>query len=276
MLKNAIYTILIIVFITSCKSKSDKPLITPEVSPDTIQKLITKLKPILQGVWVKKDYIDKVISTRSPLLASDKVIGITTMHINSPETRGDSLPVLVTYDNKNPGGVILRFKQGKSKAGMPFGENELGYSIKNADTTLVLYQYYQNRWVLTPYIRALRQSAGNDLQDGINYLINKNLFAGRYSSTDIQGKKSDITFKDNGEISGFGAFTKYTVESSYDNKVMNNLDEITFNQFSSDEKTFIFKIDANTLNLFEVKPNANSTLLITGKLKYKLVKVDSI
>ncbi|MBD1392715.1 hypothetical protein [Mucilaginibacter glaciei] len=224
-------------------------------------------------MWVKQDYIDKIISTRSPLLASDKVIGITTMHFNTAQIAADSLVAGVSYDNHNPGSVVLRFKPGKSNSGLPFGENELGYSTKNRDTSLLLYQYYQNKWVITPYVKALQQSSGTNLQEGIAYLINKNLFAGNYTLTDSLGKLSTVKFKNNGEVTAFFNFKKYTVENSFDNKTLNNLDQITFNIFSSDEKTYIFKIDGNDLNLFESKKDTKAGLLVRGRLLYKLVRL---
>lgn len=155
---------------------------------------------------------------------------------------------------------------------MPFGENELGYSTQNGDTTLILYQYYNKQWVLTPYVKALKQSTGNDLQEGINYLINKNLIAGTYSFTDSLGKIKEVIFKDDGTISGASNFKRYFVENSFESKKMNNLDQITFNMFTSEEKHYTFKIDNNALHLYEVKANADSTLLIRGKLKYQLLR----
>jgi hypothetical protein len=223
-------------------------------------------------VWVKQDYIEKVIKMQSPIQANDKVIGITTMHFNSATINGDSLIARVSYDNHQAGGVTLKFKNGKNPSAMPFGENELGYSIQNGDTTLILYQYYNKQWVQTRYIKALKQSTGNDLQEGINYLINKDLIAGTYSFTDSLGKIKDVTFNADGTVAGLLNFKRYFVENSFESKKMNNLDQITFNMFTSEEKPYTFKIDNNTLNLYEIKANADSTLLVRGKLKYQLLR----
>jgi hypothetical protein len=273
MLKNFIYAIACIFLVVSCKSKADKAHTDQVKSVDNqTQLLINNLKPIIQGVWVKRDYIEKVIKTQSPIQANDKVIGITTMHFNSAPIDGDSLIARVSYDNHQAGDVILKFEAGKNRSAMPFGENELGYSTQNGDTTLILYQYYNKQWVLTPYVKALKQSAGNDLQEGINYLINKGLIAGTYSFTDSLGKIKDVTFNADGTVAGLLNFKRYFVENSFESKKMNNLDQITFNMFTSEEKPYTFKIDNNTLNLYEIKANADSTLLVRGKLKYQLLR----
>lgn len=268
-----LFAILLLYMLASCKSGTKQPAqVSAATKPDPTQSLIQNIKPIIQGVWVKQDYIQKVIQTKSPIQATDKVTGITTMHINPTQIDGDSLVVRVGYDNYQPGDVILRLRPGKNKAAFLFGENELGYSTQNNDTTLVLYQYYNKQWVLTPYVKALKQSTGNDLQEGINYLINKGLIAGNYTLKDSTGKVIDILFKDDGTVSGLSNFKRYFVENSFQSKKMNNLDQLTFNIFSSDEKTYTFKIEKNNLNLYEVKANANSTLLLKGKLKYQLLR----
>jgi hypothetical protein len=52
----------------------------------------------------------------------------------------------------------------------------------------------------------------------------------------------------------------------------NNLDQIFFDSNTPPSKYFAFKINADTLSLFETKDAADSVNLELGKLKYKLVK----
>lgn len=276
MLKNLIYAISCIFFMVSCKSGTKQPAqVSIATKPDPTQSLIQNIKPVIQGVWVKQDYIEKIIQTKSPIQATDKVTGITTMHINSAQIDGDSLIVRVGYDNYQPGDVMLKFRPGKNRSAFLFGEDELGYSTQNNDTTLVLYQYYNKKWIPTPYVKALKKSTGNDLQEGINFLINKGLIAGNYTLKDSTGKVNDVVFKNDGTVSGLSNFKRYFVENSFESKKMNNLDQLTFNIFSSDEKTYTFKIENNSLNLYEVKANTDSTLLVKGKLKFQLLRKPS-
>lgn len=272
MLKNVLLAGLII-FIISCQSKPDKAITLQSSSADTTQQVIAKLKPVLQGVWIKQDYLQTIIDTKSPLLAADKAVGITTMQIDTAGIAGDSLKVAVTYDNQQYGDVPLKFKPGKNKTAMLFGENELGYRIANGDTTLLLYQFYQKQWVISTYLKSLPKLSGNDLQEGLAYLINKNLFSGKYSHTDSLGKVKPVVFGANGGVSGFGSFNHYTVENTFADKTMNNLDQITFNQFSSSEKTFAFKIEQRILRLFDIKKDERSRRLLQGKLEYTLKRL---
>ncbi|WP_374949373.1 hypothetical protein [Mucilaginibacter sp.] len=264
----------IIVALASCKGKPTAPLSVQKSATDSTQLLIAKLKPILQGVWVKQDYIQKVIASKSPLAGLDKVIGITTIQFNIDNIEADSLQAKVSYDNQQAGGVELIFRPGKHTPAMPFGENELSYSINGGDTSLILHQFYQNNWVLTPYVRALKNWNGRELQEGIIYLINKNIFAGTYQLTDDTGKTCIVKLSIDGRISGMPNFSTYLAENTFDSKLKNNLDQITFDIFSSNEKTYAFNFEGNTLNLYETKTAGNSTQLLQGKLKYKLVKLN--
>jgi hypothetical protein len=53
---------------------------------------------------------------------------------------------------------------------------------------------------------------------------------------------------------------------------MNNLDEIVFYFLGNNNTGYSFKINADTLSLYDTHPNADSTLSILGKRIYKLVK----
>ena len=53
---------------------------------------------------------------------------------------------------------------------------------------------------------------------------------------------------------------------------MSNLDEINFNLLSKNQKAYTFKFKGDTLELFDIKANADSTSELVGNLKYKLVR----
>ena len=90
-MKSAFYISLVFILLASCKSntKQDaKDTTAGKSGNNQTEELIQKFKPIIQGVWVKKGYIDKVIKTKSPLAAVDEVNDITTMFINTDSKIG--------------------------------------------------------------------------------------------------------------------------------------------------------------------------------------------
>src|SRR5476651_741566 len=100
-MKYLIYCVLVIGICTSCKSKTgqNETGSTSDTLTNEAKALIKQFKPIIQGVWVKKDYIEKVIATKSPAEASNLTEGLTTMYINTKIIEGDSLIVNAGWGN---------------------------------------------------------------------------------------------------------------------------------------------------------------------------------
>jgi len=273
-MKIIFFAVIPLLLLASCKSNTGQTATdTAAVKPvNKTLSLIKQYKPILSGVWVKGDYVDEVIKTKSTVQAANKVVGITIMIIDTTKMVNDSVMVRVGYDNYQAGLVPLKLRPGKIQASVVFGNDALGYTILNGDTTLTLYQYYQGKLYKTPYIKALSADPTNNIGFGMNYIINKNLISGTYTFTNSNGKPVTVTFKNDGTVSGLLKYSRYVIENDRKRQPMTNLDEITFDEYGSDQHSYAFKIEDNTLNLYETKPNAGATLKIIDKLKYKLVR----
>ena len=275
-MKKIILPFLIISFFIACKSKTNSPLkdsvANNKSAIDQSAELIKKFKPIIQGVWVKADYIDKVIKTKSPLAAQDIADYITTMYINTDHVKGDSIIVSTVIGNHEGGDAVLKFQPGKSPSTIILGDGDLSYSIENGDTTLMLSQLDETKKLRkTKYVKALNKQADDDNDYGMNYLINKNLISGNYTLTNSLGSKTKVTFNSNGKVSDFPAVKTFLINTAFGDP-MSNLDYIVFNFNTKYYASYAFKINADTLNLFETGANADSTELVLGKLKYKLVR----
>ncbi|WP_183563639.1 hypothetical protein [Mucilaginibacter sp. SP1R1] len=275
-MKNSPLLVLILSVFVSCKSNNKQPVQDATATPQTTNNtklIIEKFKPIIQGVWVKSDYVDKVIKTKSPLAAADETAGMTTMYINTDKIMGDSLVVLAG-DNHEGTEFTLKFKAGKRKATILLGSGELGYSINNGDTVLTTYipdENNSNKLIATNYRRALIKQ-GDNLGYGLDYIINKGLIAGNYNSTDSAGNVSKVSFNAEGSVRGFLNFKTYNINIDLNSDVMDNLDEIGFDTDGKNGKSYSFKFNADTLKLYTTKPNADSTTAVLDKLKYKLVR----
>ncbi|RFZ92015.1 hypothetical protein D0C36_11245 [Mucilaginibacter conchicola] len=276
-MKYFILPLLALAFLASCKNKAPKQeqqqdTISTKPSSNTTADLIAKFKPIFTGNWVKISYIDKVIATKSPLAAMDKVKGITCILFDRHKVEGDSLMVLLGWENHDSSESPLRFKRGKRENSLQLGDSEIQYSVIKGDTVLTLYWVGENHKVTTTVYKK-SPLANDNLGTGLEYFINKGLVAGNYIMTDSNAVKSKVSLSANGIIKGFSPFKTYNIHNDLNEEPMDNLDRIGF----SDGKTvpytwFTFKITGDTLKLFSTKPNADSSLLEIDKLRYTLIR----
>ena len=277
-MKNIIYTFLIVSLFVSCKSN------TKQVGSDSTNKikaianqtqvLIKKFKPIIQGVWIKRDYLEKIIQTKSVAAADDKKNGVTEMYINTDSIHSDSIVLLAGYFNHDSGDVIIRFRPGKEPSSIEFNNGSLSYSILHGDTTITISEYdeHKKQIVKTTFTRVLKQQSEDNLEHGMTYAINRCIISGNYIMADTTAKISRVVFTNDGKVSGFLNFNKYQVAFDLNEGPMENLDEIYFDARTKNHKSFSFKINNDTLGLYTEYPNADSTELILGKRVYKLVK----
>ncbi|MGZ3872199.1 MAG: hypothetical protein ACXVJD_04745 [Mucilaginibacter sp.] len=241
-------------------------------APDT--GLIAKFKPVIQGVWVKKDYIDKIARSKSPAAAANLAEGITTIYFDTGKIQGDSLVANAAWGNHEGGNITLYFKRGKRPGVILLGKDNLGYTVSGKHALLIIYHTEKGKTTAVKYVKALNKQPDDRLDAGMNYLINSALVAGDYTATDSAGKQTPVSFTKSGQVSGFGGFKTYFLKNDIGGEPMNNLDEIVFN-FRADKnsrRNFAYKIKGNALLLYDSHPNADSTALITGKRVYQLVR----
>ncbi len=277
-MKNTLLLLLITTAFLSCKSNPKKTAADSSATnalSDSSQALIKKFKPIIQGVWVKADYINKVIKTKSPAAAEDEAIGITVMNINTNKIKGDSLVVNAGYGNHEGGDAIIRFKTGKSPGAIIFNGGDLNYSIVNGDTILIAHLKDDDtkKTKTIRYVKALNNEPDDNLGLGMDYLINKNLVAGNYVMTDSLGYNSKVSLSALGKVTGMPGFDTFWISDDIGGEPMNNLDGFTFNIYKKTAKDYTFKIVADTLTLYDMKANADSTEDILDKMRYKLVRI---
>ncbi|TFF38006.1 hypothetical protein [Mucilaginibacter psychrotolerans] len=273
MMKKSIYLLLLPVFLFACKSNKTQPekdSVTAAPKTHSTKALIAEFKPIIQGVWVKSDYVDKVIATKSPLAAADLATGLTAMNISTGKIAGDSIIAEGGWSNHEGGDLILKFKPGKKKSTIQLGPGDLGYSIQNGDTILTTYWPDDNKNIIATRYRKVAIKSAEGFAQGTFQTINKGLIAGSYSFKDTTGTTSTVIFRTNGTLSGFFAFKQYHVNIDLNSDVMDNLDEISFDYKAS--TSYSFKFIGDTLKLYDTRPNEDSTLLVLDKLRYTLVK----
>ncbi|MFD0763644.1 hypothetical protein ACFQZI_02180 [Mucilaginibacter lutimaris] len=254
-MKRIFYLPLIISIFLSCKSTtgdSDQDT-TAAGRLDQSQDLMHQFKPLINGLWVKKDYIKKVKKSKSPLEAVEKGVGITVMYIDTAQLKGDSIMVPVVLNNHEGANTALRFQAGKNTTTVELGNDELSYKVKNGDTTLIIYSYNEKtkETNTAQYIKAMQNKPAGGLAQGMSFMINQAILSGDYEGTDASGKKILAKFDDNGNVTGLPGLTTYFVQNDLIADPQHSHDEIIFNLNTEGQKAYSFIFNKRTLNLYD-------------------------
>jgi hypothetical protein len=289
-MKKIILAFLILSVFIACKSKtqsSNKDSVSNASATAVTNPLIKEFKPFIDGVWVKTDYIDSLSKNKSPYKSSELLGNVASMIIELPYNNCDSIHIGYSLNNHEGSDFVLYFKTGQLpeslKINLPdynikTNFYELGYHVKNNDTTLILYHYNKNKKLLgsTNYTRVLNRQVNNDLGYGINYITNQKLISGSFESIDTSGNHIDVRFTDDGRVYGFGNSKYYFLNTDFEAGPANNIDQIYFDikpdNVTSQQKIYTYKFVKDTIALYSTKTNADSTLLFADKIVYKLIR----
>ena len=248
-MKRFVPLIISAVLFCSCNNNqqsADKPL---NQGPELVQ----QFKPLINGTWVKKDYIKKVKKSKSPLEAVERGVGITVFQIDTAKMKGDSIPVAAIVNNHGGTNVILKFEAGRNTTTIVFGNDELSYKLKNSDTTLIIYHYDNSTRETNSaqYIKAPAQAKSGDLAAAMNMMVNQAILTGNYQGTDATGKAINARFTDDGKVSGLPGLNTYFVQNDHIANPQHSHDEIIFNMNAAGQKSYSFIITKKTLYLYD-------------------------
>jgi hypothetical protein len=279
-MKRLIYLSIITVLFSNCRS-NNKPSAADSsktiTSTDPASALIKKFGPVINGSWVKADYIEKIRKTKSPLAAADLTDGMTAIEINTDSIKGDSIVGEAGYGNHEGGDAIIKFKPSKTRESILLNDGDLTYNINNGDTTISVQQYLlkNKERTFVKYVK-VHPIDHSQLGSATYQLVNEALVAGNYNMTDSVGAISKVGMSADGKITGFNGFATYLVNIDLNTDVMDNLDELILYNKSKDPrpaKEYSYKIIGDTLKLYSMRANADSTKAILDKLQYTLVRV---
>jgi hypothetical protein len=261
-MKRIVYLLLFTSIFLSCKNKNgdtDQDTTNNGKPLDQSQALLHQFKPLINGVWVKKDYIKKVKKSKSPLEAVEKSTGITIMYIDTAQIKGDSLKVPVILNNHEGTSVSLSFQPGKNTTTVMLGKDELSYKAKR-DTTLIIYHYNPDtkETDVAQYIKTMGKQPAGSLAAGMSIAINKAILSGKYEGTDASGKKIYATFTDDGRVTGLPGLTTYYIQNDLIADPEHSHDQIIFNLNGKDQKSYSFIIHKKTLSLYDNEEQVKS------------------
>ncbi|TGD78883.1 hypothetical protein [Hymenobacter wooponensis] len=254
----------------------------PTTVSATAAPILARVSPILEGVWVKSDYLTEVARTKSPLKAARKLTDIVALSVQPRRASGDSLLVDANYNNHEAATFQVVLRPGLQSASLPTTWSdyaqptnffELAYRASATDTVLLLNKYNQQKRLLQSVqysrIRGVAQSTSAP-SDGLQYFVNKQLLAGTYTALDAKGNKKQVTFSPTGQVEGLDNFRQYYVATDFVVTVENNLDNLIFDIGTKRQQDYVFTISQDTVRLYNARVAEPD--LLRGPLQYTLVR----
>lgn len=271
-MKRLTYIVTLAFILTACKttsSQTKKAISKPSIDSMQI------FKSILNGVWYQASYIDSIQKTKSPFLSRNSLAEYVELYINPDEATGDSLEIGAPGIHEGTSFMIY-FRPGLTHSSLPTNIvdydstsniSELGYNISNGDTSLILFNYNKDKKITyqTKYLKAPKNS-----DEPLQYMVNKTLFAGSYKAEDSTSQVSILKFTNDGQLYGLPNYKKYYVITDFVAESDNSVDQVCFDIQTDNQRCYGFTIQADTINLYDLKESMDTTQF--GELKYKLVK----
>ncbi len=116
------------------------------------------------------------------------------------------------------------------------------------------------------YIRVPKNNAG-----ALQYLVNKTLFSGTYTLVN-SSLSSLVKFENDGKVSGFTGFSTFYISTDFVASPENNIDEVHFDIQTANQKNYAFKINEDTIKLFDLIEIPGRDSISRRQIKYTLVK----
>jgi len=261
----------------SKKDSLGKTIYTPQSQTSEALPSIKKYKNFLAGDWVNKDYFDEIKRTKSTQLAYGKAGPITDMLIDTGAIKADTLLVQYNSSFHEAFSLIINFNPGKSEDAITAHDpadyiDRKFYKLKiNAVNQLLTVFIYDKQGKFVDSVHFFKPPPGDHGQISVDdYLINQILISGKYIATDSLKNSFKVSFTNDGKLTGLNDFKTYGIGTDFMTPP-NNIDQI-FLDGGKTQKMYGFKINADTLNLYETKDAPDSVNLLLTNLKYKMVR----
>ncbi|RTQ50055.1 hypothetical protein EJV47_10455 [Hymenobacter gummosus] len=256
------------------------------VGADAIGSINTQqLLPQLAGHWVQQSYLDAVVRTKSPYRVQDSISHIAELLILPGKLTADSLLVGLSLGNHEGGEAALYLRPARHPQALPLHHPdyeqpsnyyELSYAMLGRDSLLRLNLRNRGGKLMSSvaYRRARMPllAQADDLSAGLQYEVNRLLMAGRYTGRDSVGRAVSARFTPDGKVSGLAGFKTYYVGTDFGAGPENNLDDLTFNSYTKQQRSFTYRFSGDTLRLFALRSDSNHIDLAPARLHYTLVR----
>lgn len=235
---------------------------------DSVKQVLLK---VIEGGWVNEEYMKILRETNSPMAAASSGIAVQQMAFDISNLEGDTLLNVIGRLNYNESERfdVIFYKKTGGAAGMKLTDNrdypasalELNYSIEGDDTILLMNMRNGKTPGITRYRRQFRKfSAADEIPvTAMEYLVNKNLFAGKWKLDN-----EEVQFTEKGEVKNFSGFKRYSV-STVEQEPGSRPDEISFYNDSAGV-TYAFTVKNNTIQLYEISESDDGLHFSRGRM----------
>jgi hypothetical protein len=248
-----------------------------------------ELLSIIHGGWVKQEYVDSIIRTKSPYKSSKQYLSNVELIIDTANATGDTIMnpgcstngkesyyfrIALKHDSLNK--PIMQMLYNHNYINTDFF---LEYSISSRDTILYMIKKNLNTREpksKTPYKRIYNNPPGNNYSiDPTTIFLNRTLIAGKYTLYDAKNKLigNEVEFKEDGKVEGFPECEHFYLESYYGDAGNYNYN-FDYVVFSSSEKRSVFRwtLEKDIFKFYEIisgiQPENPGTLRFILKKKY--------
>jgi hypothetical protein len=277
--------VVLLAFIIACDSGKEKKSKEAPISPEAKKELLG----IIHGGWVKQEYVDSIIKTKSPykshkhymsnvelIIDTTNVIGDTIMNPGCSTNGKESyyFKIVLKYDSLNKPSMLMLYNHNYMNK-----DFFLEYAISHKDTILYMIKKDLNNGEVInkiPYKKIYYSPPENDYSiDPTTIFLNRILITGKYKLYNAKNEliSNQVEFKEEGKVEGFPGYKKYYLECYYGNagNCNYNFDYIVFPS-SEKRSAFRWTFDKGIFKFYDVMPDAQSATI--GTKRFTLEKND--
>jgi hypothetical protein len=258
--------VLLLLFLIACKDgKEINSKGEGTISPEARKKLLS----IIHGGWVKQEYVDSIIKTKSPYRSGKQYLSNVELIIDTTNIIGDTIMnpgcssngkesyyfrIVLKHDSLN--NPIMQMLYNHNYMNMDFF---LEYSISSGDTILYMIKKDLNSGEIkskTRYKRVYNNPPENNYSiDPTTIFLNRTLIAGKYKLYNAKNKliSNQVEFKKEGKVEGFPGCENFYLESYYGNAGNNNYN-FDYIVLSPSEKRSAFRwtLEKDVFKFYEI------------------------
>lgn len=228
-----------------------------------------------QGNWIRKDYIDQLRKTKSPLQSQEDVWGLSFFSYNG-EIKSDTLFFYGALNN-HEGYQFIVFSSVQDNFNDTFATNialvnendkisdryKLTLTVDKTDTLLCLLKTDETNKIVDRkyYYKSNQNSFVNTVREIV--------IVGDY--TDAKNSENKIQFKNDGTLTGIKNYDKYDLITDFIGPY-NNMDQLILYDQQNKEKLYGLEWKGDSLFLFDVTENQETDILEKKEVLYVLVK----
>ena len=275
------FIFILLLFAISCTENKEK---NPKKAPVSLSAK-TNLLSIIHGGWVKQEYVDSIIKTKSPYRSNKQYLSNVELIIDTANLTGDTVMNPACFSNGKESFyfkiVIKQDSLNKPSMQMVYNHNYMNmdffleYSISAGDTILYMVKKDLINGEIKskiPYKRIYNNPSVNYYVDPTTVFLNRTLITGKYKLYDAKNRliSNKVEFKEAGQVEGFSSFKNFYLESYYGsaNSQNYNFDYIVL---SAPEKRSVYRwtLKKDIFKFYDIIPDGNKADMEHFKFTFK-------